>query len=193
MGSGKGGSFSTTPDWNQWAIISVFPIALPNGVAHPKLLRHAYGRLIPTWWRSFKCSVNSYVLAPIEGHGTWDGKDCFGALPRNTEYEGRLAVLTRATIRLSRLRQFWGMVGGASDAMHAAPGYEKSYGIGEVPWVKQATFSIWTSKAAMKEYAYRTMAHKEVISKTRTENWYSEEMFVRFRIIAEYNDAVLTD
>ena len=69
------------------------------------------------------------------------------------------------------------------DKMASTRGLLKSYGIGEVPWIKQATFSIWQDKNAMKEFAYGMQQHKEVISRTRKEDWYKEEMFVRFRIL----------
>ena len=187
MGCGKGGTFSLTPDWNQWAIMVSTPKEIPATGSLNEVLQTTFGSFIPAYWKRFNCNVTAYLLQPIEGHGTWDRKECFGTLPRNTEYEGRIAVLTRATIRITKLKAFWSKVEGASQSMLEAPGYETSIGIGEVPWIKQATFSIWTSKAAMKDYAYRTHVHKEVIGKTRTENWYSEEMFVRFRILAEYH------
>ena len=33
----------------------------------------------------------------------------------------------------------------------------------------------------MKQFAYQMHRHKEIVQKTRKENWYSEDMFVRFR------------
>jgi hypothetical protein len=35
----------------------------------------------------------------------------------------------------------------------------------------------------MKNFAYSMKEHSEVIKKTRKENWYKEDMFVRFNII----------
>ena len=35
----------------------------------------------------------------------------------------------------------------------------------------------------MKAFAYTMKEHREVIQKTRKENWYSEDMFTRFKII----------
>jgi hypothetical protein len=67
--------------------------------------------------------------------------------------------------------------------MATAPGFITSFGIGEIPWIKQATFSIWESKEAMKAFAYGMREHSEVIQKTRRQKWYSEDMFTRFKII----------
>ncbi len=65
--------------------------------------------------------------------------------------------------------------------MASAPGFQTSFGIGEVPWIKQATFSIWSSKADMKAFAYQMHEHATVIAKTRKEKWYSEDLFMRFK------------
>lgn len=94
-----------------------------------------------------------------------------------------IAVLTRATIRISKLKNFWKNVDGVANRMTQADGFISSIGIGEVPLLKQATFSIWESKSAMKQFAYQLQEHAEVIRKTRTEKWYSEDMFVRFIIV----------
>ena len=37
---------------------------------------------------------------------------------------------------------------------------------------------------SMKTFAYGSPEHAEVIRKTRKLNWYSEELFVRFRLIS---------
>ena len=124
------------------------------------------------------------MLEAIEGHGSWDGKQCFGELPKQTDYEGLIAVLTRATIRFKSLRRFWKNIDKVASQMAVADGYITSLGIGEVPFIKQATFSIWESKAHMKQFAYQAHDHAEVIRKTRKEDWYSEDMFVRFKILA---------
>ena len=89
--------------------------------------------------------------------------------------------MTRATIRISRLGYFGGTwPGGSTDV--GAPGFITSFGMGEVPWIKQATFSIWRSKQDMKNFAYGMKEHQEVIRLTRQQQWYSEDMFVRFQI-----------
>ena len=94
-----------------------------------------------------------------------------------------IGILTRATIRISKLNSFWKNVDSVANQMGSADGFITSLGIGEVPFIKQATFSIWESKMHMKQFAYQMQEHTEVIRKTRKEDWYSEDMFVRFKIL----------
>ena len=185
MGCGKNGTFDKTPDWRQWAVLTVW--SLESKVKSHKTTPDSKlqtPNFLLSWWKFFGCEVWTLVLEPIEGHGTWDGKECFGTLPKQTEYEGMIGILTRATIRLNKLGSFWKNVAGVAHQMTGAEGFITSLGIGEVPWVKQATFSIWESKAHMKQFAYQMQEHAEVIRKTRKEDWYSEDMFVRFRILS---------
>ncbi|WP_225975466.1 spheroidene monooxygenase [Panacibacter ginsenosidivorans] len=184
LGCGKNGTFDIYPDWRQWAIL-VVKRESSNVNKDNKLL---YGSFINAWWNFFRCEVYTIILEPIEGHGTWDGKEAFGKLPRQTDHEGMVAVLTRATIRLNRLRHFWKHVDAVATQMNNADGFITSVGIGEVPWIKQATFSIWESKEHMKMFAYKMKDHAEVVRKTRQENWYSEDMFVRFKPILSFGN-----
>ena len=174
LGSGKNGTFDKHPDWRQWAVLQV------------RREKELPGGLMNKWWQFFNCNTCTLVLEPIEGHGKWDGKECFGSLPKNSGYEGLICVFTRATIRLSKLSAFWKNVDGVASQMKNAEGFLTSIGIGELPFIKQATFSIWQTKAHMKKFAYNMQQHAEVIKRTRKENWYTEEMFVRFKLVASY-------
>ena len=62
-------------------------------------------------------------MQPIEGHGLWDGKKVFGDLSKQTNYDGQIAVLTRATIRINRLKKFWGNVDAVANKMSSTPGF----------------------------------------------------------------------
>lgn len=170
MGCGKNGTFDKTPDWRQWALLTA---SASNHAGYTP-------RFIQAWWALFKVERWELQLAPIEGHGTWDGQQVFGTLPKQTDYDGPIGILTRATIRLSQLGRFWSHVDAIANQMAGAEGFVTSVGIGEVPWVKQATFSIWESKTAMKAFAYKMKEHADVVKKTHQEKWYSEDMFVRF-------------
>jgi heme-degrading monooxygenase HmoA len=67
--------------------------------------------------------------------------------------------------------------------MSQAKGLKQSFGVGEVPFIKQATLSIWEDEASIKNFAYSMQQHKQVVQKTRAENWYSEDMFTRFNVL----------
>jgi len=190
MGSGKNGTFDKTPDLKQWAILGVYPTEKyafsSENFSHNTVLVAAYGSFIAGWIGLFCNTSQTYLLQPLESHGLWNGKSVFGDLPKNSPYDGPIAVMTRATIRLKKLSRFWEHVPAAALEMANAPGFIKSYGVGEWPWIKQATFSIWESKALMRQFAYQSPYHKEIIKKTHQENWYSEEMFTRFAVLRTY-------
>jgi hypothetical protein len=196
MGTGKNGSFDKTPDLAQWAILVIDHPQAANEInqwespigseQETKYLQSRYGTFIAAWWRFFTCETWTIVLEPIEGHGLWDGQQPFGPVPIKSDYEGPIAILTRATIKLNKLKDFWANVDKVASRMAGAPGFQTSFGIGEVPWIKQATFSIWSSKAAMKAFAYQMQEHAAVIAKTRKEKWYSEDLFMRFRPLGSF-------
>ena len=128
------------------------------------------------------------MLEPKEGHGLWNGKEVFGQLPKHgATWNGPMAVLTRATIRPTKAHSFWKHVDSVANQMATAEGFVTSYGIGEWPLLKQATFSIWQTKGAMYAFAYKMPEHKEVVRKTHQEKWYSEDMFVRFSPVRVWN------
>lgn len=188
MGTGKNGTFDKNPDWQQWSIITVLKgdadlkdyTGIENDTA---FIQKYYGSFISGWFRFFGCTTSTLLMEAIESHGFWDKKRVFGNLPPKSEYEGPIAVITRATIRLNKLKFFWENVAPVAAHMATANGFRFSIGVGELPLIKQATFSIWDSKAAMKAFAYGMKEHAEVIQKTRKQDWYSEDMFTRFKII----------
>ncbi|MFT3947027.1 MAG: DUF3291 domain-containing protein [Agriterribacter sp.] len=181
LGCGKGGGFSKTPDWQQWAVLTVRNNE-PLPGTQQALLKILYGKFIAGWYSFWKCETKTFLLEPLSGHGRWDNKTPFGVLPGTTTHTGKIAVLTRATIRLTKLGRFWKHVKDSSAELNKADGLLYSLSIGEIPFIKQATFSIWSSMEDMKAFAYQSR-HKDIIQKTREEKWYREELFVRFRMI----------
>lgn len=118
-------------------------------------------------------------LRTLGGHGRWRGVDPLDGMERGTT-TGRVAVITRADVRLRSTRAF-GKAGREVDAeLHTANGLIDVVGIGEAPIGRLATFSIWRSMADLREFAYRMPRHQQVIQETRDGDWYSEELFARF-------------
>lgn len=184
LGSGHGGGFRKKPDWQQWALLVVknnSTVILTQTDNH--LLKTLYGAFIAGWMGFFKCETCTFSLEPMSGHGKWDGQDAFGTLPAHFETGSPVAVLTRATVSLKKLNRFWQHVDAMNALLEQAPGLRYSVSIGEIPFIKQATFSIWQNSEALTNFAYAMRGHIEVIKKTRQENWYTEELFARFKII----------
>lgn len=177
LGSGSNGTFDLQPDWQQWGLLAVWS-------AREDFDRFYSNSFVAKWWQLFGVKRWTMLCEPLQSHGRWDGKEPFGN-PDTKDHEGRVAILTRATIRLNRLRNFWRNVDVPARLMTGAKGYVKSYGIGEAPFYRQATFSVWESMDDAKAFAYGSREHADVIKKTRQENWYREELFARFRIIEE--------
>ncbi|HEV2768875.1 MAG TPA: hypothetical protein VGV40_01655 [Solirubrobacteraceae bacterium] len=180
LGTGRGETMTLSADLRRWALFAVWEddTALDAFMADSP---------IPERWASLEAETFHVRLDPLRAHGTWGG-----ANPLATDGEGvpasddgPVAILTRATIRPSRLRRFYAAVPPPAAELLAAPGRLASVGIGEWPVARQATFSLWRSLPAARAYAYRSPAHAEVVRRTRAEDWYSEELFARFRPYAQ--------
>ena len=174
LGSGRNGTFDLQPDWQQWGLLAVWD----DREAFDRFYNDSF---INSWWNIFTTEKWTIVCEPLQSHGKWDGVEPFGK-PDVKTIKGPVAILTRATIRLNKLKGFWSNVDSVANIMADAPGFITSLGIGEAPVYRQATFSIWRSIEDVKNFAYTSKEHAEVIKKTRNENWYSEELFARFKI-----------
>jgi len=176
LGSGHGRGFSFRPNWGRYGLLAVWEHvdALENFFANSSLLRR---------YRRHANEIWTVRLTPIEVHGQWSGVNPFFPLAPPIK-SGPIAVLTRATIRLTQLRAFWSAVPATSQALDQASGLLASLGIGEAPFVRQATFSLWRSIEDMQAFAYRNHVHREAMRRTRAENWYQEELFARFVPVA---------
>ncbi len=173
MGTGKNGTFDIVPDFNQWALLGTWENLTDYKIFMKSSNFEKYINL-------FSSDNYALVLQPTMSHGLWDSQNPFESLGEKESKNNPVGVLTRATIRLSKLRQFWQNVPLVSKDLDKNDGFIYSIGIGEIPFIKQATFSIWETEENMKDFAYKKMDHNEVIKKTRKNDWYSEELFARF-------------
>ena len=139
---------------------------------------------VVTGWRKFAASEARYVATPISSHGQWSGVQPFDV---NRElastWEGKILALTRARIHWRKNLQFWRAVPPVIESLHNCLGVESAIGIGEAPLGLQGTLSIWSDAQALRDFAYKGAAHAEVIRKTQTQKWYSEELFAHFALL----------
>ena len=176
MGCGRAGTFDLQPDFQQWALLAVWE----NQQKFEEFDKHSF---ISKWWNLFAKERLTILSIPLASHGKWDGKEVF-KYNNQSNHAGPVMVLTRATIRFSKLKEFWSNVDPVTEIMKKASGFVTSFGIGEAPFFRQATVSIWKDMESMKSFAYGSIEHAEVIKKTRQRNWYSEELFARFQILS---------
>ncbi|MEM9749307.1 MAG: spheroidene monooxygenase [Actinomycetota bacterium] len=119
-------------------------------------------------------------LRGVGGHGTWRGHDPFDDLTPAHDSGGAVAVITRADVHLRAGREFRRAAREVDDELHTADGLIDVVGVGEAPVGRLATFSLWESPAAVRNFAYSLPRHREVIRQTRDRRWYGEERFARF-------------
>lgn len=195
LGTSRKGRFLMKPDWHQWGIITVSNKAYECKEGNTKqlndpgkylLVREMYGPFIAGWFRLFKCETFTVFAEPLAGHGTWDGKPAFGKLPVHATHDGMIAILTRASIRLNKVRPFWKQVAPVEEELKNVKGLLTSFGMGELPFIKQVTFSVWENEAYMKTFAYGMKGHREAIENSKKHKWFSEEMYIRFRITGSF-------
>ena len=183
LGSGAANGFGVWPNLDRYGLMAVWEDA---AAAEAFFARH------PLWATYQQRSAEQWTvqLAPLKAQGLWDGQNPFATTPAPPAAAATpaaadvpVAVLTRASIRWRKVPRFWQFVEPTSAALAQAVGVRAAIGLGELPLVRQATFSVWESAQAMQEYAYKDARHREVIQLTRRENWYGEELFARFRVL----------
>jgi heme-degrading monooxygenase HmoA len=173
LGSGQGKGFSIKPNFRRYGLMCTWE----SEEAADEFLERSELMLE---YRLHSNEIWTVKLLPLQAHGLWDGRQPFTPQLSEKQHTGPMAVLTRASINWRALPNFWRNTPKVSKSLDEAQGLICSIGLGELPLVRQATFSVWESAEAMKNYAYRSPLHQEVIKLTRTQKWYSEELFARF-------------
>ncbi|MBF5041305.1 spheroidene monooxygenase [Aggregicoccus sp. 17bor-14] len=177
LGTARGRGFGP---WEptRWAAFTVWDsaAALDAFEAHSRVAAGWRARAVEQW---------TLRMRPVRWHGAWGGVDPFaGFTPGAEDGQGAaapLVVLTRATLRLRHLRAFRAAAAALEEVLARQEGLVASLAAGEVPLLKQATFSLWQSGAAVRGFAYAGQRHAGVVQRTRREGWYSEELFARLR------------
>jgi spheroidene monooxygenase len=175
-GTGTGEGFTPLPNFGVYAILATWPSleAARAGVAGA-----------PVWqrWRARAAEDWTIYLAPTSVRGVWGGTQPFHVSAKPEP--GPLVALTRATIRPRVALKFWEKVPDISRVIGMDDHVAFKIGIGEVPLLHQVTFSIWPDASAMADFARADGPHARAIAAVRAGNWFSEELYARFRILDE--------
>ena len=177
LGTGKGETFTPKDaDPKRWGLLVV--------IAENALDQFEKSKLIKSW---NEIAISSYFaeLKCISVHGSWSGKYPFQHEVDPRDWNGKIAAITRARIKLLKNSIFWRSVPPVTFSLKNSPGLLNAIGIGEAPIGLQGTFSLWQDPLSVSTFAYRGEAHKEAIKATQRERWYAEELFSRFAVIKE--------
>lgn len=174
-GSGSGVGFTPVPNLGVYAILATWPdVATANKQTQQAAIFQRYhARAAENW---------TVVLSPTSVRGAWSGKTPF--TETQSEPDGALAALTRATIKPGILARFWKRVPDISKVIGRDENVLFKIGVGEIPWLHQVTFSIWPDAQTMADFA-RTGHHADAIRAVRSENWFSEELYARFAVLSD--------
>jgi len=183
LGSGSGVGYSIWPDWSVYGMLAVWDN-----------LETAQAFLQSPLFQDYQAhSTEQYTvfLKPISSRGSWSGYAGWQFSDPNPDSK-LVAALTRATLKTRFLVRFWKMVPRVSDEHRDYKGLIFTKGVGEIPLMEQATFSIWSNVQDMEEFAYNTF-HGEAVKITRANQGFKEEMFTRLKPFASKGEWKGTD
>lgn len=172
MGSGKGLGFNPLPDWSIYCLLQVWDSEKEANCffSSADLVKR---------YQENTSELFTLFMRNISAGGTWVNMTPFEKGIELNPLQP-IAVITRATIKFSWLLRFWKYVPTSQEPLLENKGLIYTKGVGEVPIVQMATFSLWKDFESVKAFAYKSKEHQEAIKRTRKNNWYKEELFARF-------------
>ena len=175
FGTGTEEGFNPKPNWGVYAIMAGWPDleTAKQRVGQAPIYDAYRGHAAEHWtgyMRAFRC------------WGEWAGVEPFEVDEGLTQSEP-IAVLTRATVKLRHVREFWSTVPKIQADVGVQDDLYLKIGMGEVPWVHQVTFSIWPDVATMQDFSKNDAAHGEGVRKAWENGWFKEQLFARFALL----------
>lgn len=175
MGSGKDFGFNPLPDWSTYALLTVWKDEeTADAFFNNSILFKKYKKKAD--------KITTHYMWCFKSHGYWSGTQPFQVGNREPAPANPIGVITRASIKKRHLFKFWRYVPHSTKALKSNPDLLYTKGIGEVPIIQMATFSLWRNMEAIKDFAYKSKHHQKAIKLTKKHQWYSEEMFSRFEV-----------
>ncbi|GMQ25347.1 hypothetical protein Aoki45_20290 [Algoriphagus sp. oki45] len=170
LGIGSGHGYRAWPKWEASGFFMVFESA---EAAKAFRARSEFMKFLE------KSGENYCIfMTPTSSRGAWSGFNDW-ELNQELDSSGLVCSLTRATLKPEFLYRFWKMVNPISLEQKDYQGLIFSQGIGELPLVEQATFTVWESVRYMETFARQTF-HGEAVREVYRLNGFKEQMFTRF-------------
>ena len=177
LGTGSSPGFSMYPDFSTYALLQTW--STKEDAEDYFASKDYFNKMVSNTNNHRIIFMNAF-----KSSGFWDGENPFTFEHQSFDTQ-KIGVLTRATIHFTKLSNFWRSVKSASNAISKANGVSYFKGIGELPFIQQATFSIWDSEEDINNFAYSNTIHKNIVNKTKKQKWYKEDLFARFHIISD--------
>jgi len=172
LGTGGGDGYSFWPNFRRYAILCVWE----------DLGAWQLGRGVFEAHQQYRIGEQTFFMSVWKAHGSWHGFDGFH--PESTadndpkHLDQPVAMLTRARVNTPFLLRFWKHTPRVSRQHVQSPGVMFTQGIGELPWVEQATFSIWKSNDNMVQFA-TSGAHVQAMRETIKQKGFGENLFAK--------------
>lgn len=171
LGSGRDAGFLPNPSWTHQGLFCAFDdeAGADAFLGSKSVILEGY--------RAYAREMFTAKLRAYACKGTWSGVAPLAITASRPD--GPIASLTRASIKPTKARAFWRHAAPSQADFQAIEGCRLSAGLGEMPLIRQATFTIWDSERAMERYA-RSGAHLAAIRDAHQGQFFSESLFARF-------------
>ena len=179
LGSGAGLGFSLLPNFSRYALLATW--------ASEQAADHFFARspIIATC-RAHARDIWTVKLLATRSRGSWSGHAPFTPSDRPHPSGLPTVVITRASLRIRSMLRFWGRVPAINRDLLRAPGMRLALGVGELPWLRPVTFSVWDDEHALHRFAYAGSHHHAAARVAQDRGWFREDLFARFTAIATH-------
>ncbi|PZE17444.1 DUF3291 domain-containing protein [Putridiphycobacter roseus] len=174
LGSGAGEGFSILPDFGTYGILQVWDNeSVANAFFKSAEIFKEYLHHSQEHWITYAKNIS--------GRGTWSGVAPFELNDTIDPKNKAMLVITRATVRFRSLLKFWSLVPMSQKSYLGNTGLFYTKGVGEIPIVEMATYSLWQSEADLIKFARDPKGHGKSSKRAQHKDWFKESLFSRFQ------------
>ncbi|GCF09755.1 spheroidene monooxygenase [Dictyobacter arantiisoli] len=152
LGVGRGRVFDPHPDLQRYALFTVWRSLadLRRFEEQSHVMRRIQLHSEEAW---------TVHMVPVRWHGKWGGADPLGDFTSApVPPTGPWIILTRASLYPRKVRAFLDAVPAVAEQLLQQEELLNSVGVGEAPFLYQATVSVWKSLPAVTSFAYHNRA-----------------------------------